>query len=69
MGEDESVVKKYVKDNDIKFPIIADRNLDMLRGLKLKFFPTNLTIENGIIKRAYLGVPENKEKLLTLVSD
>jgi hypothetical protein len=69
MGEDESVVKNYVKDNNIKFPIIADRNLDMLRGLKLEFFPANLTIENGIIKRAYLGVPENKEKLLTLISD
>lgn len=69
MGEDESVVKNYVRVNNIKFPVIFDRNLDMLRDLELEFFPTNLTIENGIIKRAYLGVPENKEKLLALISE
>lgn len=69
MGEDESVIKNYVRDHNIKFPIIADPGLDMLRDLKLEFFPTNLTIENGIIKRAYLGAPENKEKLFTLISD
>jgi thiol-disulfide isomerase/thioredoxin len=69
MSEDESVVKKYVSDNNIKFPVILDRNLDMLRNLKIEFFPTNLTIENGIIKRAYIGAPENKEKLSALISD
>jgi hypothetical protein len=26
-------------------------------------------IENGTIKRAYIGVPENKEKLSALISD
>jgi peroxiredoxin len=69
MSEDESVVKNYVRDNNIKFPVIRDRNLDMLRDLKLEFFPTNLMIENGIIKRAYIGVPENKEELLALIPD
>jgi peroxiredoxin len=69
MGEDETVIKNYVRDNNIKFPIIRDRNLDMLRGLKLEFFPTNLVIEDGTIKRAYVGVPESKEKLLALISN
>lgn len=69
MGEDESVVKNYVRDNNIKFPVIQDRNLDMLRDLKLEFFPTNLMIENGTIRRAYVGVPESKEKLLALIAD
>lgn len=69
MGEDEAVVKKYMRDNNIRFPVISDRNLDMLRDLELEFFPTNLAIENGIIKRAYLGVPESKEKLLSLISE
>ncbi|HEX8370665.1 MAG TPA: redoxin domain-containing protein [Pyrinomonadaceae bacterium] len=69
MSEDESVVENYVRDNNIEFPVIRDRNLDMLRDLKLEFFPTNLMIENGTIKRAYLGVPENKEKLSALIPD
>jgi thiol-disulfide isomerase/thioredoxin len=69
MAENEPLIKEYVLDHQIKFPVLADRNLDMLRDLKLEFFPTNLKIEKGVIKRAYLGVPENKEKLLTLISD
>jgi peroxiredoxin len=69
MGEDETVIKNYVRDNNIKFPIIRDRHLDVLRGLKLEFFPTNLVIENGTIQRAYVGVPESKEKLLALISN
>ena len=69
MSEDETVIENYVRDNNIKFPIIRDRHLDVLRGLKLEFFPTNLVIEDGTIKRAYVGVPESKEKLLALSSD
>lgn len=68
MAEDETDIKDYVRDNDIKFPVIHDPNLGMLRDLKLEFFPTNLVIEDGTIRRAYLGVPEGKEKLLALFS-
>jgi len=68
MAEDETVIKDYVRDNDIKFPVIHDPNLGMLRDLKLEFFPTNLVIEDGMIRRACLGVPEGKEKLLALLS-
>src|SRR5205823_12821912 len=52
MGEDESRIKNYIRDHNIKFPIIADRNLDMLRDLKLEYFPTNLMIEKGVIRSA-----------------
>lgn len=68
MGEEESVVKNYIMDNDINFPIISDRNLDVLRNLRLEFFPTNLAIKNGLIEKAYLGPPE-KGELLALISD
>jgi AhpC/TSA family len=68
MGEDETVIENYVGDNNIKFPIIRDRHFDMLRDLRLEFFPTHLGIENGTIKRAYIGIPEDKEQLLALFS-
>ena len=68
MAEDKTVIKDYVRDNDIKFPVIQDPNFDMLRDLKLEFFPTNLVIEDGMIRGAYIGVPEGKEKLLALLS-
>lgn len=69
MAEDESQIKNYVQDRNIKFPIIADRNLAMLRELRLEYFPTNLKIEKGVIKRAYLGVPDSKEKMLTFIAN
>ena len=69
MAEDEAQIRNYVEDRNIKFPIIADRHLDMLRELRLEYFPTNLKIEKGVIKRVHLGAPESKEKLLAFIRD
>lgn len=66
MFEDEKVVKNYVEQNDIKVPILLDKDGRLFQELELKYFPSNLTLNNGQIKKAFFGFPKDKEGLIEL---
>lgn len=66
MSQSEDVIKNYVKENDLKFPILIDKNGETFRALNLKYTPTNLKLKNGIVQRALIGSPQNEVALLEL---
>jgi len=69
MAENEEIVKKYIKKNDIKFPVLIDKNGALLEGLDIKYFPANLKLRDGVVKKVILGAPENGQKFLDFVGN
>ena len=66
MFEGENVVKDYVEQNNIKVPILIDKDGRLFRELDLKYFPSNLMLNNGQIKKAFFGFPKDKQGLIAL---
>lgn len=64
MFEDEAVVKNYVKNHNLTFPILIDKDKKLLQNLALQDFPANLKVKNGMVQKALFGLPVNAEKLL-----
>ena len=69
MLENEDIVRRYVKKNNIEFPVLIDKNAGILDGLQIKYFPTNLKLSNGVIKSVVLGTPENEQKFLEFIKN
>ena len=68
MTESEQDITEYVKKNDIKIPVLIDKDGEMLRELDLKNFPTNLKLNDGKIKKAFIGLPQNPPDLLEQIN-
>ena len=64
MSENEDSIKRFIRENNINFPILIDKNGGVLSKMDLKYFPSNFKLENGTVKKVILGVPEN-EKLFS----
>lgn len=63
MAEEESVIKTFVKEHDIKFPILIDKDRNFARSIKLKYFPSNFIVNQGKIEKVIFGSPQDKTKL------
>lgn len=61
--EDESVVRKYIEEQNVKFPVLIDKKGQLLKELGIKYFPTKFLIENGIITKTIIGSAPDKNKL------
>lgn len=62
--ESEDKVKKYIEQNNVKFPILIDKKGQLLKNLSVKYFPTKFLIEDGIITKTVIGNSPNKDKFL-----
>jgi peroxiredoxin len=62
--ENVDKVKKYVELNNIKFPVVIDKDGQLLKNLSVKYFPTKFLIENGIIIKTVIGSSPDKDKFL-----
>jgi len=62
--EDKNKVEKYIEQQNIKFPVLIDKEGQLLNELSVKYFPTKFLIENGIISKTVIGSSPNKDKLL-----
>lgn len=61
MFEDRETVSNYIKKHNISFPILLDEDRKLLNDLNLKYFPANLALENGVIKKTSFGAsPDGK---------
>lgn len=67
MSEKDEVVKNYIEENNIKIPVLIDENAELLRELNIKYFPSNIRVKDGVIKKVYFGSPKNKEVLKNLL--
>lgn len=61
MFENDESVNEYVKNQNINFPILIDKDGKLLKELNLKYFPTNFKIENGVIEKVSFGSPKNQQ--------
>lgn len=64
MFEDREVVTDYIKQNNIKIPVLIDKDGKLLQQLNLQYFPANLKLKNGEIKKASFGLPPDANDLL-----
>lgn len=62
--ENEEKVKTFIEQNNIKFPIVIDKQGQLLKNLRIKYFPTKFLIENGIITKTIIGSSRDKDKFL-----
>ncbi|HEY0428722.1 MAG TPA: TlpA disulfide reductase family protein [Pyrinomonadaceae bacterium] len=62
--EDKSIVTDFVKENNIAFPVLIDSGAEIFRSLQLKYFPTKMIIENGVITKTWFGSSPSQETLL-----
>ncbi len=63
-GESENKVKQFIEQNDIKFPVVIDKQGRLLKNLSVKYFPTKFLIEDGIIVKTVIGNSPDKDKFL-----
>ncbi len=69
MVEDKEKVESFIKEQKPKFPVFIDKNGEFFKSAKLKYFPTNFIIENGIIKKSLFGMPEKQEDLIKFITE
>jgi peroxiredoxin len=69
MTEEKSKIEDFVKDHKVTFPIFVDKDAALFKSMKLKYFPTNLLVENGSIKKALLGLPEKTENFVEFITE
>jgi peroxiredoxin len=62
--ESEEKIKAYIKQNNIEFPVVIDKQGQLLKNLSVKYFPTKYLIENGIIVKTVVGSSRDKDKFL-----
>lgn len=67
MFEDENVVKDYIKEHNVKFPVLIDKDKKLFTTLGLQYFPTNLKLKNGIVQAALFGSPTREDKLMEFI--
>lgn len=55
MQEDQGTIDAYKKSNGIRFKVFQDLDGKIAEGLSIRYFPTNLLVKDGVIKKASLG--------------
>ena len=59
--EDKQNIQSFAQKFNLKFPILIDKDGKLFAQTKVKCTPTNLIIENGIIKKVLVGSPKDHE--------
>lgn len=54
----------FVTTKDIRFRILIDNGGIIFRELKIRYFPTKMIVENGVIKKTWVGSSPDIETLL-----
>lgn len=68
MFQDQEIAGQYVQTHHINFPILLDKDGTLFKKLRLKYFPANLKLKDGIIKEAWFGIASDKEDLLKRIN-
>ncbi len=58
-------VEKFVKDHDLNFPILADKNGEIRQKFEISLVPTNLFVQNGVVTSKWYGAPKDVNELLS----
>lgn len=69
MAESDEAVEHYIEDNGIKFPVLHDSQAAFMKSVNLRYFPTSFLVNNGIISKAFFGVPRNEDAMRSFLQD
>jgi peroxiredoxin len=53
--ENAGRVADFVKENDVKFPFLLDKNAELREALDVRIFPSRYLVEDGVVKKAWYG--------------
>lgn len=62
--EEKEKIQKFASSYNANFPILIDKEGKLFEQLKIKCTPTNLIIENGVVKKVLVGSPKDEKMLL-----
>ena len=68
MFQDQEIADQYLQRHSINFPILLDKDGTFFKKLRLKYFPTNLKLKNGVIREAWFGIASDKEDFLKRIN-
>lgn len=61
--ENAGRVADFVRENDIKFPVILDKNAELREALDVRIFPSKYLVEDGVVKKAWYGTAADEAVL------
>lgn len=67
--ENKEVIKKFVVDERVRFPVLIDSDRALFSQLEIKYFPTKFYAQNGTISKILYGNFPNKEKFLEYIEN
>jgi peroxiredoxin len=56
-------VATFVKEFDLKFPVLIDRGSQLARSLDIHYFPSTYLVEDGVITKVWRGVTRDEADL------
>lgn len=63
MADSDDNISRFVEEHKIGFPILRDSDAAFMRSMNLRYFPTSLLVNDGIISKAFLGMPRDDDVL------
>jgi thiol-disulfide isomerase/thioredoxin len=67
--EERSIVDRFVRENQIEFPILLDSGGRMFAGLGITLIPAKVLIEDGTITKTWFGSSPSKSALIKDVGE
>lgn len=61
--ERQAQVETFVKEFDLKFPLLIDGGGGLARELDIHYFPSKYLVENGVITNSWRGVTRDEAEL------
>jgi peroxiredoxin len=62
-NENEDSIDEFIKNHKVNFPILADNEGLIRDKLDITFFPANFLLNNGIIEKSWVGMPQSITEL------
>lgn len=63
-AESPEIVRDYIKRNDLRFPVFINQDQTLVKDLGISCTPTNILIEEGIVKKIKVGKISSIDELL-----
>jgi thiol-disulfide isomerase/thioredoxin len=62
--ENQTQVMSFIKNNEVETRILLDKNGALMSSLGVKYFPTKLLLQDGIIVKSWFGNSPSEDVLL-----
>jgi peroxiredoxin len=66
--EDKEKLSDFVKDYQVKFPVVQS-GIEPFKQFQIRYFPTNFYIEDGIIKKSWVGTFKDEQELFEKIKN